>query len=493
MLQFLLDYPLGTKLQRYLEFYVSQLSYEHETGRESALEMLESMFSSFPESMLIEYAGFFFVPLTSRLVNDDSAACRKLTALAIKSLLAKIDADQRQKLFSIVLLWFKDEKISLQRLAAQVSGLFVEVEEKNFEKRLGTVLPLVASLVSPDQFKMEETVKEEEQVSSSEGLHRIKDHLLFNTLSFLVKVFKHCQVIKNPSRQQDMAQIWESVEAHLLHPHAWVRLVSSRLLGLLFAAWKPEELVAGYEKGTTSLDYLQKDLPTKVAKLCDDFCTQLRSPLLENELGEQIVKNLVFLAKTLQILDGKTESRMENRQHATVAPEGNLSTKDGTCLTLTALLNNMNKIATLEASQTPKHTKKRSSVLRWVAAVSINLEKDGIEPHLADILSPVYRELELATTYIDSDLEKLAQEVLELIKSLVGRETFSRAYASLQQTTTEARETRKRKKALEAVADPAKSARKKLKKNLAKKETRKRKIDSIKPERKLKAFRRQEH
>ena len=38
------------------------------------------------------------------------------------------------------------------------------------------------------------------------------------------------------------------------------------------------------------------------------------------------------------------------------------------------------------------------------------------------------------------------------------------------------------------MADPAKSARKKLKKNLAKKETRKRKIDSIKPERKLKAF-----
>ena len=40
--------------------------------------------------MLIDYAGFFFVPLTSRLVNDDSAGCRKLTALAIKSLLEKV-------------------------------------------------------------------------------------------------------------------------------------------------------------------------------------------------------------------------------------------------------------------------------------------------------------------------------------------------------------------------------------------------------------------
>lgn len=56
----------------------------------------------------------------------------------------------------------------------------------------------------------------------------------------------------------------ESVEAHLLHPHAWVRLVSSRLLGLLFAAWKPEELVTGYQKRATSLDYLQENLPTKV-------------------------------------------------------------------------------------------------------------------------------------------------------------------------------------------------------------------------------------
>ena len=44
----------------------------------------------FFQSMLIDYAGFFLVPLTSRLVNDDSAGCRKLTALAIKSLLEKV-------------------------------------------------------------------------------------------------------------------------------------------------------------------------------------------------------------------------------------------------------------------------------------------------------------------------------------------------------------------------------------------------------------------
>ena len=47
-MQFLLDYPLGKKLQRHLEFYVAQLNYEYETGRESALEMLAMIFSAFP-------------------------------------------------------------------------------------------------------------------------------------------------------------------------------------------------------------------------------------------------------------------------------------------------------------------------------------------------------------------------------------------------------------------------------------------------------------
>ena len=75
----------------------------------------------------------------------------------------------------------------------------------------------------------------------------------------------------------------------------------------------------------------------------------------------QIVKNLVFLAKILQFLDGKTESRIENGQRTTSAPEGNLIARKGTCLTLTTLLNNMNKLAVLEASQTPKHTKKVST------------------------------------------------------------------------------------------------------------------------------------
>ena len=72
----------------------------------------------------------------------------------------------------------------------------------------------------------------------------------------------------------------------------------------------------------------------------------------------QIVKNLVFLAKILQILDSESQLRVEDGRDESVALAVGNSTEEGTSFTLKTLLNNMNKLATVEASQTPKHTQK---------------------------------------------------------------------------------------------------------------------------------------
>ena len=69
-MQFLLDYPLGKKLQRHLEFYVAQLNYEYETGRESALEMLAMIFSAFP--LVGGATGAVVRMLASRLSESES-------------------------------------------------------------------------------------------------------------------------------------------------------------------------------------------------------------------------------------------------------------------------------------------------------------------------------------------------------------------------------------------------------------------------------------
>lgn len=45
----------------------------------------------------------------------------------------------------------------------------------------------------------------------------------------------------------------ESIEVHLLHPHTWVRLAASQMLGTVFASWSPEQLVKVAQQKTEGI------------------------------------------------------------------------------------------------------------------------------------------------------------------------------------------------------------------------------------------------
>ena len=58
----------------------------HATLQSDHIKLFHDLF----QKILEEYDGFFFIPLASRLINDESTRCKKLVAVAIKSLLAKV-------------------------------------------------------------------------------------------------------------------------------------------------------------------------------------------------------------------------------------------------------------------------------------------------------------------------------------------------------------------------------------------------------------------
>lgn len=65
------------------------------------------------QNILTEHSGLFFAPLALVMVNDDSARCKKMAAIAIKALLAQLKLDHRNTLYALVNTWLTAEKVSI--------------------------------------------------------------------------------------------------------------------------------------------------------------------------------------------------------------------------------------------------------------------------------------------------------------------------------------------------------------------------------------------
>ncbi|CAF4379160.1 unnamed protein product, partial [Adineta steineri] len=175
-------------------------------------------------------------------------------------------------------------------------------------------------------------------------------------------------------------------EKCLLHPHIWVRFLSTQVFGLLFDLNKPEEIIQHIEKYLSQHDNssdstaatiengpsrkrLKKSIQInldheplfihyvatfdstmspliKIQRLCLCSCSQLKPSNLSEEFSLQITKNLIYLSKLLIL---------SHSNH------------------LDLVIRRCSRLTTFESTKFPSEITRRSAVLKWMAALVLDL------------------------------------------------------------------------------------------------------------------------
>ncbi|KAJ1498391.1 U3 snoRNP protein [Coelomomyces lativittatus] len=158
------------------------------------------------------------------------------------------------------------------------------------------IFPILHSRIawSPDSDGNDQDSDVEENASNLTGWE-----IIYFSLLSLEKLF---QAFPSLPESADTQELWSDIVELLLHPHQWIRLVSSRLLGILFSAKKSTTVLSSKENNNNNNNDQRNTFlssPGEWYNLIKTICYQLESQHLTETLANQIAKNLVFTGKVL--------------------------------------------------------------------------------------------------------------------------------------------------------------------------------------------------
>ena len=179
------------------------------------------------------------------------------------------------------------------------------------------------------------------------------------------------------------------------------------------------------------IDYLKTtELSTspliKVRRLCLCSCSQLKPSNLTEEFSLQIIKNLIYLSKILILSDSNHFNLIVRR-----------------CC----------RLATFESTKYPNEIARRSSILKWMAALMCDLSS-CLSSYLKSFLTIIEREIERDETTVNLPLKTLAQDVFDVFKRHCDIHLITSIYADIAKQRRTKRLERKQKLAVLAINQP---------------------------------------
>ncbi|KAI9295650.1 hypothetical protein K502DRAFT_364846 [Neoconidiobolus thromboides FSU 785] len=500
-LQFLMDYPQGSqRLDSQIQFLISNLSYEFETGRESIMELFNALFIRISPKLLNDYSETIFLALIMVLINDDSIKCREMAAVLIKTLITKLDNNLLNKISQLVIKWASIEiksieqsnnNVQLKRIGLQTLGLMVDSLNIKFDKYLDeTLIILSNSLDLGIQLLLEAQQKQQLIQEKNPGFDLshldipTRWEIPYNTINTLTKVFQVFKKLNNNN-------LFLKLNEYLLHPHNWLRISSSRLLGMFYANCDAEkcQIITPVTMNHPLLSI------EELFNTAYNLCIQIKSPIFDNELADQWVKNLYFIGQVFYFYKKKQNSNQENEEDEENESElesdnESINDNDNSIIKrkmnkITAkdplgwLLKRCSYIARLEVVKIDNQPNKIHIFKLFAALVSV-ISTEDLTPYLIPILSPIIRTLNdpVLKEHESShqELMELTNEVEGFIKHQADSMEYLKAINKIQENIRKVRRNRKEKSALQALNQPEAFAKSKLRKTMQKKKNSKQKI-----------------
>lgn len=488
--KFLLNYPLGeVRLIDHLKFVLANLSYEFETGRLQALQVLCALMNKFPGELLEVQSEFFYLPLVVRLANDESKACREQISEVLKTLMKRIGHSPGGKLIDITMQWLCSQDRKLKQTAALAMGLFTEVRRAQVAQLESKILEALCEILTRQvlsldnrRFKMEvsdDGADWQEVYSALVLVEKLAEHLGMKS-SFIR------YAAEGGSNASIESRIWSHVIDLLRYNHAWVRKSSVRLVMHGLAAMGSDhedgqglKLFGG--KSVMNLSFLlfstietrsmDPDLVIHATKCLVWIAPSLHSATIagsdpvtaangthtpqscdldavSTDSGRSVEHSQVTEAQTVSA-GGKISASDGGAGMGRMNSNGVIHSQDGATEVL-HMFGLVRKMASIADDRSVIHQPSRLLALKFFAALTSRLGSTAITQYLPIVMVPLYRILEAPKDLIQqSEVHGVAEEVQMHIKQIVGGDVFLNAYNKARHNVQTRRQARKRKEKLQ--------------------------------------------
>lgn len=422
---FLMEYDQSKgRIDKQFKQLISNLKYPSPAGRESVLELINSIVKRSDQRLLDKLSSSFFVALANVAITDDSTTCRKMASAILVEMLKRMKGSgcDLTVVDKYTRSWMSQTKnILLLRCGLNAYSAHLEALGYEYSPEMNSIgLDRIREILKQAKRNDEETSK-------------VNWQTVYQALDTWEAMVDSSEEMYNAK----YIGIWEYVTDALLYPHSWVRQIA------------------------TSLE--RKQLKNNMGSLNDEQLQhvayrsfrELGAPNVGQEIANGVAQNLALASK--RWIDN-TAPYME---------DGAVSDKYPTAIAWA-----MNRtIGLLRNESRPGRETfvAKKACISYIGFLAVSFEEEELATIIDTNVMTTLINLSEQDVIREDDQEKslpyTAKRCLELLEQNLGVSTYNMLYTEAQEEITEKREERRVKEEEMELLNPEAVARRRMKKH----------------------------